>query len=67
MGNSESVVVGSPAHSPQYNGHRVSKRIEDDFVDLGNDTESFSQEQMEDQFAKIVVSEQGGMRFHIVS
>ena len=60
MGNGESVQVASPAlggSSFSFNGHRTSRRtIDEDYVDLG-EKETFSKEQMEDQFTKIVVSE----------
>ena len=61
MGNSESVQFRdvprhSVGHTQQfYNGHRLSKRWEDDYVDISADMEAFSKEQMEDQFTKIVV------------
>ncbi len=66
MGNSESLQLNSnPRYSNSqvqqyttYNGQRVSKRLEDEYVDISSDVimEAFSKEQMEDQFIKIVVS-----------
>ena len=66
MGNTESSQVQngsspirrSPQPSPltSINGHPAPRRIEDDYVDVGNDLETFSKEEMEDQFLKIVVS-----------
>lgn len=63
MGNGESHDLNSPKYSTHnqqqftyYNGHRVSRRLEDDYVDVSSDLEVFSKEEMEDQFAEIVVS-----------
>ena len=65
MGNSESgpaqnggsPSTRSPVPAPQNgNGHSSPKKIEDDYVDLGNDMETVSKEEMEDKFLKIVVS-----------
>ena len=60
MGNSESVQLSSNSRTPAspqliYNGHRVSRRLEDDYVDVTPEMEAISKEQMEDQFTKIVV------------
>lgn len=65
MGNSESLQLNAnPRHSvgpgsPQltYNGHRISRRYEDDYVDISPELESISKEQMEDQFVQIVVGQ----------
>lgn len=61
MGNGESLQPGSPRPSNQpqqltYNGHRVSRRWEDDYVDISSEMEAISREEMEDEFKKIVVS-----------
>lgn len=63
MGNSESVQLntnprnssGGASQQLTYNGQRVSKRIEDDYVDITPEMEAISRDQMEDQFIKIVV------------
>ena len=61
MGQSESVQIsssrnpGAPGPHLTYNGHRVSRRIEDDYVDITPEMEGISKEQMEDQFISIVV------------
>jgi hypothetical protein len=57
MGNSESLQVKDKGLS--YNGQRVSRRWEDDYVDISPEMEAFSKEQMEDQFIKIVVCRVG--------
>ncbi len=64
MGNNESSTVqnGSssinrspaPVSLTAHNGH--PRKIEDDYIDVGNDLETCSKEEMEDQFIKIVVS-----------
>lgn len=51
MGNSESLQNARPG-----SGQRVSRRWEDDYVDINPEMEAFSKEEMEDQFIKIVVS-----------
>ena len=57
MGNSESLQVkDTPKGQISYNGHRLSRRWEDDFVDISPEVEAISKEQMEDEFIKIVVS-----------
>ena len=61
MGNGESLQLNSPrAGGPNqqltYNGHRVSRRWEDDYVDISSEMEAFSREEMEDEFKKIVVN-----------
>ena len=61
MGNNESVQLNTNPRGTgagtqlTYNGHRISRRIEDDFVDITPEMESLSREEMEDQFIKIVV------------
>lgn len=61
MGNNESVQLNAPSRNVvgavtlTYNGHRISRRIEDDYVDVTPEMESLSREEMEDQFVKIVV------------
>lgn len=58
MGNGESLQLKDNSRRGQqltYNGHRVSKRLEDDYVDISPEMEAFSKEEMEDQFTKIVV------------
>lgn len=62
MGNGESLQPGSPRNPSAsqiqpltYNGHRVSRRWEDDYVDIGSEMEAISREEMEDEFKKIVV------------
>ncbi len=61
MGNGESLQPGSPRYPGgqnqqlTYNGHRVSRRWEDDYVDISSEMEAFSREEMEDEFKKIVV------------
>ncbi len=61
MGNSESPQLKDNRHSLAntqqltYNGHRVSRRWEEDYVEISSDMNTLSKEQMEDQFTKIVV------------
>lgn len=60
MGNGESLQVKDnprQSHTQQftYNGQRVSRRWEDEYVDIRPEMEAFSKEQMEVQFIKIVV------------
>jgi len=79
MGNSESGPVQnggtpstpstpstrSPVPAPySSNGHSSPRKIEDDYVDLGNDQETFSKEEMEDKFLKIVVSAVANLMLH---
>lgn len=69
MGNGESLQVkDSPQQSrPQqltYNGQRISRRWEDEYVDISPEVEAFSKEQMEDQFIKIVVRCDNGCMQH---
>lgn len=61
MGNGESLQPSSPRYQGgsnqqlTYNGHRVSRRWEDDYVDISSEIEAISREEMEDEFKKIVV------------
>ena len=61
MGNGESLQPSSPRFQSgpnqqlTYNGHRISRRWEDDYVDVSSELEAISREEMEDEFKKIVV------------
>ena len=44
-------------HYTSYSGHRMSRRIEDDYVDISSELDVvLTREEMEVQFTKIVVS-----------
>ena len=56
MGNVDSVPIStSPKHANGQN-QNFSRRLEEEYVEVSSEMETFSREQMENEFTKIVVS-----------
>lgn len=56
MGNNESLQLrDNPKYSIGSATSRLSRRLEDEYVDISSELEVVSKEEMEDQFIKIVV------------